>query len=66
MAADPKDVGKTVDLFDTEEKQWLKVAVVNQIKSLERMQAKYPAGSGAHSAHGKDIQMLRKVLEKLA
>lgn len=66
MAADPKDVGRTVDLFDSDEKQWLKVALTNQIRSLERMMAKYPVGSGAHSAHGKDVASLRKIMEKVA
>lgn len=66
MAADPKDVkdARTIDMFDTEEKQWIKVAMANQIKSLERMMAKYPVGSGAHTAHNKDVQMLRKIAEK--
>lgn len=64
MAADPKDI-KTADLFDTEEKQWLKVSITNQIRSLERMMAKYPVGSGAHSAHGADVGKLRKIMEKV-
>lgn len=65
MAADPKDI-KTQDMFDSEEKQWLKVAVTNQIRSLERMMAKYPSGSGAHTAHGADVGKLRKIMEKIA
>lgn len=64
MAADPKDI-KTADLFDSEEKQWLKVALTNQIKSLERMMAKYPAGSGAYVAHGTDVEKLRKIMAKV-
>lgn len=64
MAADRNDL-KTGDLFDSEEKQWLKVALTNQIRSLERMMAKYPAGSGAHTAHGKDVEKLRAIMAKV-
>lgn len=53
------------DLFDSEEKQWLKVAITNQIKSLERMMAKYPVGSGAHAAHGADVEKLRRIMTKV-
>lgn len=64
MAADKSD-DKTLPLFTPDEKQWVKVAMINQIKSLERMMAKYPAGSGAHTAHGKDVELLRSIMAKI-
>lgn len=54
-----------VELFTTDEKQWLKVSLTNQIRSLERMMAKYPAGSGAYQAHGNDVEALRKIMAKV-
>lgn len=64
MATDKTDV-KTADLFTTDERQWVKVALVNQVKSLERMMAKYPAGSGAHTAHAKDVDIIRSIIAKV-
>lgn len=64
MAKDVAD-SVTTEMFDATEKQWLKVAIVNQIRSLERMMAKYPAGSGAHTAHGNDVEILRKISTKV-
>lgn len=52
-------------ILDSDETQWVKVSLMNQIKSLERMMAKYPAGSGAFNAHQQDVSKIRKILERL-
>lgn len=67
MATDKAENGtvRTADLFDTEEKQWVKVSVADKIKSIERVMAKYPAGSGAYVAHGKDVDKLRAIMAKV-
>lgn len=65
MAVDPKDI-KTGQLdFSVEDRQWLSVAVQMQIKSLERMAAKYPPGSAGYVAHTKDAAYLRQLAEKV-
>ena len=64
MAAQPEDT-KTLPLFTTDEKQWLRTALQNTIQTIERSMGKYPPGSKMYDALAGDKSELAKLKEKL-